>query len=136
MTNILLFIIIIIGIITLIILLDIQKQQKNKNNSEETGTSIKSMISDAHDSLLSEIQELDEKFEDIRKEVNPYEELGDDQLYNEALKAIKENRKASASFLQRKLRIGYARASHIIDMLEENGSIGPARGAQPREILI
>ena len=45
-------------------------------------------------------------------------------------------KKASASLLQRRLRIGYARAARILDILEEQGIIGPADGAKPREILI
>ena len=44
--------------------------------------------------------------------------------------------KASASLLQRRLRVGYARAARILDLLEEMGIIGPAEGAKPREILI
>ncbi|MCX6741496.1 MAG: hypothetical protein NTY61_03815, partial [Candidatus Parcubacteria bacterium] len=45
-----------------------------------------------------------------------------------------ETKKASASFLQRRLRIGYSRAARLIDMLEEQGIVGPADGAKPREV--
>ncbi len=58
----------------------------------------------------------------------------DDPMYMEALECIKRSRRASASGLQRYLRVGYARASRLIDMLEENGVVGPANGAKPREI--
>ncbi|OIP80111.1 hypothetical protein AUK45_04910 [Candidatus Peregrinibacteria bacterium CG2_30_44_17] len=58
----------------------------------------------------------------------------DDPMYMEALECIRRSRKASASALQRYLRVGYARASRLIDMLEDNGVIGPANGAKPREI--
>jgi S-DNA-T family DNA segregation ATPase FtsK/SpoIIIE len=44
--------------------------------------------------------------------------------------------KASTSYLQRKLRVGYARAARLIDILEEKGVIGPGDGAKPREVLI
>ncbi len=44
------------------------------------------------------------------------------------------NKKASASFLQRRLRIGYARAARLLDILEDKGIVGPADGAKPREI--
>ncbi|MEK9148135.1 MAG: DNA translocase FtsK, partial [Patescibacteria group bacterium] len=43
--------------------------------------------------------------------------------------------KASASYLQRRLKIGYARAARLLDLLEERGIIGPGEGAKPREIL-
>ena len=45
-----------------------------------------------------------------------------------------EAKKASASLLQRRLRIGYARAARLIDILEDKGIVGPAEGARPREI--
>jgi S-DNA-T family DNA segregation ATPase FtsK/SpoIIIE len=60
----------------------------------------------------------------------------DDELAIQAMKVIIENKKASASFLQRRLRLGYARASRIIDLLEEKGFIGPQDGSKPRNILI
>lgn len=60
----------------------------------------------------------------------------DDELYEEAKKLVVEAQKASASYLQRRLRIGYARAASILDMLEERGVIGPGEGAKPREVLI
>ena len=59
----------------------------------------------------------------------------EDPLYEEAKKTVTESKRASASLLQRRLRIGYARAARLLDMLEENGIVGPARGAKPREIL-
>lgn len=61
---------------------------------------------------------------------------GEDDLYEEAIKVIVENNKASASLLQRRLRIGYARAARLLDLLEENGVVGPVNGAKPRKILI
>ena len=62
--------------------------------------------------------------------------VADDPLYEEAKELVVRAEKASASYLQRRLRIGYARAARILDMLEENKIIGPANGAKPREILI
>ena len=59
-----------------------------------------------------------------------------DPLFEEAKKMVIEAKKASASLLQRRLRVGYARAARLIDMLEENGIVGPGEGAKPREILI
>lgn len=59
----------------------------------------------------------------------------DDPLFNEVKKIVLETKKASASFLQRRLRIGYSRAARLIDMLEEKGLVGPADGAKPREVF-
>lgn len=59
----------------------------------------------------------------------------DDPLYEDARRAVIEAGKASTSYLQRKLRVGYSRAARLIDLLEENGIIGPADGSKPREIL-
>lgn len=59
-----------------------------------------------------------------------------DPLFPEAKKLIIEDGKASASYLQRRLRVGYARAARILDELEEAGVIGPANGSKPREVLI
>jgi len=60
----------------------------------------------------------------------------EDPLYEEAKRVVIEARKASASLLQRKLKIGYARAARLIDILEERGVVGPLNGAKPREVYI
>ncbi len=59
-----------------------------------------------------------------------------DPLFEDAKNLIVEQGKASASFLQRRFKVGYARAARILDELEEAGIIGPADGAKPREILV
>lgn len=58
----------------------------------------------------------------------------DDILYEEAKQTVVEAGKASTSYIQRKLRVGYARAARLMDLLEERGVIGPADGAKPRSI--
>lgn len=58
-----------------------------------------------------------------------------DQLYDQALSTILSTGNASTTFLQRKLKIGYARAASLIDQLEQRGIVGPAEGAKPRKIL-
>lgn len=59
----------------------------------------------------------------------------DDDLYEEARQTVIDTGRASTSFLQRKLRVGYSRAARLIDMLEERGVIGPQDGSKPRAIL-
>ncbi len=61
---------------------------------------------------------------------------GGDDMFKDAVRVVTETRKASTSLLQRKLRIGYARAARIIEEMEEQGIIGPADGSRPREVLI
>jgi DNA segregation ATPase FtsK/SpoIIIE, S-DNA-T family len=63
------------------------------------------------------------------------DEEGDD-LYEEAKDTVIKSGKASASLLQRRLRVGYARAARLLDILEANGVIGQADGSKPREILV
>jgi len=58
----------------------------------------------------------------------------EDTLYEEARRVVVESKKASASLLQRRLKVGYARAARLLDILEERGVIGPGEGAKPREV--
>jgi S-DNA-T family DNA segregation ATPase FtsK/SpoIIIE len=58
-----------------------------------------------------------------------------DPLYNDAVQLVFEFQKASTSLLQRRLRIGYGRAAHLIDMMERDGLVGQADGSRPRELL-
>lgn len=66
--------------------------------------------------------------------VGPTSSETGDPLYDEAKEFIISTRKASTSLIQRKFSIGYARAARLIDTLEDNGIIGPARGSKPREV--
>jgi len=60
----------------------------------------------------------------------------DDELLSDAKEVIVQAGKASASLLQRRLKVGYARAARLLDLMEEQGIIGPADGAKPRDLLI
>ncbi len=60
----------------------------------------------------------------------------EDELYEEAKKIVIKARKASASLLQRHLKIGYARAARLLDMLEKEGIVGPQEGSKPRKVYL
>jgi S-DNA-T family DNA segregation ATPase FtsK/SpoIIIE len=81
-----------------------------------------------------------ESFDKMRFEDSSSGDKGDDAprdtLYDQALTIVVETRTASTTFLQRKLKIGYARAASLMDELESKGVIGPQEGAKPRRIFI
>ncbi len=68
--------------------------------------------------------------------VMDFDSGSDDAMYKDALRVVMDSGKASASLLQRRLRVGYARAARLIETMEEQGIVGPADGARPREVLI
>ena len=75
-------------------------------------------------------------FADVKDKGNSEKENNDlDELYSQALEIIKSERKASTSFLQRKLQIGYNRAARIIDQMETNGEVSKANHVGKREVL-
>lgn len=63
------------------------------------------------------------------------DEPADDALYEEAVKIVLDHGAASTSLLQRRLKIGYGRAARLLDIMEKQGIVGPARGSKPREVL-
>jgi DNA segregation ATPase FtsK/SpoIIIE-like protein len=63
------------------------------------------------------------------------EKYEEDELYENAKEVVVKAGSASTSLLQRKLGIGYSRAAHLLDRLEEEGVIGPGEGSKPREVL-
>lgn len=91
-------------------------------------THIKNQCSTDEDNSF-DIFEQDEMFVSREEEI-------DDELYEQAVEVVKLTQQASASILQRKLRVGYARAARLIDIMEANGIVGPHRGSKPREILV
>lgn len=68
--------------------------------------------------------------------VKSIEGSGSDELFDEAVKVICEYERASASLLQRRLKVGYARAARLLDEMQSRGIVGPADGSKPREVLI
>ena len=84
--------------------------------------------------ILMEIKNVSNQLEDLKTEKEA-DDRTEEELYEEAEDLVVDMGKASASFLQRCMRIGYARAALLIDMLEERGVIGPGEGAKPREVV-
>lgn len=76
------------------------------------------------------------KYQPIDAVASAYPEDNPDELLEEAKKLVIESRRASASFIQRKLQIGYARSAYLLDQLENLGIVGPANGDRPREVLV
>jgi S-DNA-T family DNA segregation ATPase FtsK/SpoIIIE len=97
-------------------------EKQKKNNEEEKEEEAENITGDDQKEIL-EYKE-------------PASEGSDDSILQKAKEEIVRARKASASFLQRRLKIGYARAARILDMLEEQGVVGPADGAKPREVYV
>ena len=76
--------------------------------------------------------------EKLQSPVTPEEEVTDEdeELVEKCLEIIRQEKRASTSLLQRRLRLGYTRAARIVDILEQRGILGPGEGAKPREILV
>ena len=68
--------------------------------------------------------------------LDDYEKGDDEELYEEALEIVRQAKKASTTLLQRRLKIGYARAARLMDMMEERGAVGPGEGAKPRDVYL
>ena len=88
------------------------------------------------DEILKTVQSISKQLSEIQKQSSSQvDERSFDDLYTEAERLVLKARKASTSYLQRSLGIGYARAGSLIDRLEKNKVIGPGLGAKPRKVL-
>jgi S-DNA-T family DNA segregation ATPase FtsK/SpoIIIE len=74
-------------------------------------------------------------FDEEEDEVPSVFEEGEDPLYDKALEIVMQQGKASASYIQRRLKIGYNRAARLVEEMENRGVVGPAQGSKPRELL-
>ena len=76
--------------------------------------------------------------EKLQSTATPEEEVTeeDEELVEKCIEIIRQEKRASTSLLQRRLRLGYTRAARIVDILEQRGILGPGEGAKPREILV
>ena len=82
-----------------------------------------------------------EYVEEITKPVEDKNGIGgfdmmEDQKYDDAVRVVLSTGQASASYLQRRLKLGYSRAARLIELMEANGIVGPSQGSKPRDILI
>ena len=104
------------------------RRGKDKSNVKYQPTEVEEQIFNNHlgEGLEKSLEAPEANFENYAG--------GDDPLYEEAKRVVVQAKKASASLLQRRLRLGYARAARLIDMLEEKGVVGPGEGAKPREV--
>lgn len=89
-------------------------------------------------------EEAEAEMDDVNELEDVDDELGDtadssdatdDDLYDQAVSIVRMENKATVSLLQRRLNVGYARAARIMELLEENGIVGPYAGSNPREVL-
>ena len=89
-------------------------------------------------------EEAEAEMDDVNELEDADDELGDtadnsgaadDDLYDQAVSIVRMENKATVSLLQRRLNVGYARAARIMELLEENGIVGPFAGSNPREVL-
>ena len=60
----------------------------------------------------------------------------DEELVEKCIEVMRQEKKASTSLFQRRLRLGYTRAARILDILEQRGYVGPGEGAKPRDLLV
>ncbi len=104
---------------------------------------VKKVVKYLSDAYIDEVPGQEINFAETAKDRNVLfegsigDDMGDDdELYEAAKEAVIAAGKASTSYIQRKLSVGYARAARLIDMLEERGVIGPGSGAKAREIMI
>ncbi len=72
----------------------------------------------------------------VEAKVAEVEDSERDELYQRAVELVQMNGQASTSFIQRRLRVGYNRAARMIEMMQEDGIVGPADGAKPRQVLV
>ena len=92
----------------------------------------------AHVKTLGEPDYIDDEifFDDEEDGADPaFLSEGDDPLYEKAMEIVVQQGKASASYIQRRLKIGYNRAARLVEIMERQGVVGPAQGSRPRELL-
>jgi S-DNA-T family DNA segregation ATPase FtsK/SpoIIIE len=92
-----------------------------------------------HVKTLGEPEYIDDEifFDDEEENAEPglFDDGESDPLFEKALEIVMQQGKASASYIQRRLKIGYNRSARLVELMEERGIVGPAQGSKPRDIL-
>jgi len=136
--TILIYIAIALLVIILLTILFLSKKLNNKINDIALKTDFfDQKLDSSNATILSKMnQQYTELMTSTKKpSEEPRDNRSDEDLYKQAKKLVIEFGKASASFIQRKLTLGYAKSAELLDKMEEEGIIGPTNGAKPREIL-
>ena len=92
-------------------------------------------LSEINESIKIIIHELEKIFGVLEISIKEDAPISDGILYPELKKFIRKQKKISASMIQRKFKLGYARTAIFLDKLEEEGIVGPAHGASPRKVI-
>ena len=109
----------------------------NNNKNEE----IRQAIEDIKGSIATLSERQNSQYTEVMMALKEFKnqstnDISEEDLYEDAKDLVVSHKTASASFIQRALYIGYARAAHILDKLEADGVIGPNDGSMPRKVLI
>lgn len=105
-------------------------------NEEAQARGVVRVIWKDYDNIYGFADKVVREIRDVLKLPQPTEgTAAKEPLFKQAVEIVQESGKASAALLQRRLRIGYARAARLLDMLEDEGVIGAAEGNTPRSIL-
>jgi len=106
-----------------------------RDNAERAAVTMPKVQEPVVESITQALEKPAHSF-DQRPDSSYSDNGSDEELLGQAREVVSRAQKASASLLQRRLKLGYARAARIIDLLEEEGSIGPQDGARPREVYL
>lgn len=104
-------------------------------NEEAQGRGITRVVWKDYENIHDFVEKVGGEIREILKLPNLEDTFGEDPLLPRAIHLAKVAGMVSASMLQRKLRIGYARAARLLDLMEDAGAIGPAEGNEPRSVL-
>ncbi len=113
--------------------------ESSNTHLDELKIEVSALAEELRDSFIrmnSKQNDVISSIEDIENEIQNENFYGNgEETYEQAKELVMEEGKASASLIQRRLEVGYARAARILDQLEERGVVGPPDGSRPRQVL-